>query len=883
MSANQFETVLSSLEKFLTAKKKEGIAPDLISRWTRGMETQVLVKTTLGQQVEEKPGRYTDGMDTWWNIRVPKNAASDPFWKDYRLDWPLDLYAKEIGSTGWNYDIRASMWVGFDFDSLVNHAKGIGLCDAELEAVKEKAMALDYVEVRKSTGGNGLHLYVLLDSIPAENHTIHAAIARCALEKMSIDTGFDFASRVDCCGGNMWIWRSGLDADHPGLKLIKASKRKLGVAELPVNWRDRVDVVQKKRSKVRLRALDAASEKSFDGLTRSRKVIALDETHGKLIAALGETGFTTEWVHDHQLLQTHTVALKHVYDSQLTPIKGVFSTSSDGSDSGKPNCFMFPKSNGRWKVFRFERGTSESDLWVQDGESWTTCTFNELPGLAVAAKEFGGVEDPDNGEFVFQEDAAFHRTANAVGVSIELPAAAKGRELRLANGKAGKMVAKFALVKGEPAVSGWVSKGKFWIKGFQLSADPDNEDSFTYQYDNTFRQLVSATDENAGWMSKGDGDVWYERTKDDIKSVLYSFGLSAKEINPILGEALLRPWKLVNLPFQAEYPGDRQWNYDAAQLAYEPAVLVEGESPKHPTWDLVFEHLGSDLTSALKTEQWAQDAHIHSGGDYLKAWVAALFREPFEPLPFLFFFGPENSGKSLFFEAVELLLTKGVVDAFRALSSNNEFNGELANAILCYVDEKDLKKVSGARERMKQWVTGKTISIRKMRTDAFTQANTTHWVQCANERKFCPVFKNDTRITVAFVPRPESDIPKAEMLDRLRAEAPHFLRTLVDWPLPPNTGRLRIPVVENDNKRRAAELNECPLDKFLSECMTPSEAFAMPFKDFCAEFWNRLPDDERGDWTASKISNNLPHPYDTKRKGKNVNFINATWKENLAV
>jgi len=83
--------------------------------------------------------------------------------------------------TGWDWQKRCSRFVAFDFDSLVSHAKGIGLSDDALEKIKEAASSLPYVEVRRSTGGSGLHLYVYLDGIPTQNHTEHAALARCIL------------------------------------------------------------------------------------------------------------------------------------------------------------------------------------------------------------------------------------------------------------------------------------------------------------------------------------------------------------------------------------------------------------------------------------------------------------------------------------------------------------------------------------------------------------------------------------------------------------------------------------------------------------------------------------------------------------------------------
>ena len=95
-------------------------------------------------------------------------------------------------------------------------------------------MQLPYVEVRKSTGGGGLHLYVYFDAagIPCENHTVHAALARCILGMMSSECNFDFASQIDCCGGVMWIWHRKMTAENVGLTLIKPATKALSSSRL---------------------------------------------------------------------------------------------------------------------------------------------------------------------------------------------------------------------------------------------------------------------------------------------------------------------------------------------------------------------------------------------------------------------------------------------------------------------------------------------------------------------------------------------------------------------------------------------------------------------------------------------------------------------------
>ena len=295
--------------------------------------------------------------------------------------------------------------MAFDFDSLTTHAKGVGVSDEELERVKRAAEALPYIETRRSTGGKGVHLYCYFDAtgIPTANHTEHAALARCALGMMSAETGFDFGSQIDCCGGVMWQWHGKMSADNHGLQIIKPAGKVLSLADLPANWKDHIEVVTKKRSKVRVRG--AENEGAFDLLASSRPIVPLDDSHKAQIESLMRSGFTTLFIADNWLLQTHTVALSRLMGEPDLNLTGVFKTNSEGKDPGSPNCFCFPLAGGSWKVYRFSPGVNEAETWTQDGEGWTTCFFNRRPDLSVAARANGGLEDPAGGYVVKAADA----------------------------------------------------------------------------------------------------------------------------------------------------------------------------------------------------------------------------------------------------------------------------------------------------------------------------------------------------------------------------------------------------------------------------------------------------------------------------------------------
>jgi hypothetical protein len=174
-----------AIVNFLRAKRDKGEhqGPDLLDRYLqygRNLEVQVNVHAADGEPVAGRSSTYTDGVDNWFSYRIPKNAYDVPQFHDFELKFPLDDYCDGIGSTGWDWVTKRSRWVGFDFDAIVGHAEGVGIAGEELDRVRQAAQALPYVEVRKSTGSAGLHLYILFEddvAFDTQNHSEHAALA----------------------------------------------------------------------------------------------------------------------------------------------------------------------------------------------------------------------------------------------------------------------------------------------------------------------------------------------------------------------------------------------------------------------------------------------------------------------------------------------------------------------------------------------------------------------------------------------------------------------------------------------------------------------------------------------------------------------------------
>lgn len=853
--------------------------PPLFERWLsrlRDMETQILCDSH-GEPVPDS-NKYTDGSQVWGPMRWPYRAATEEAsYSDPPITFLLSEHLVAIGSTGWDWKNKRSRWLGYDFDSIAGHAEGVGVSDEELERVVDRAPS--WVEIIRSTRGNGRHLYILFDEndCPTTNtHTEHAALARAFLPILSASSGLDLSTSVDVCGSVLWIHHRNATRENAGYSLVRPADRLLTVADCPPHWQDHLEVITGGRNKVRVRGFDGEEQvggDALDQMTEAHAVVKLDEDHLALLDALQDSGYTCLWVADHNLAQTHTGALKSVYDrleSAGKPLKGLFDTNSPGGDPGKPNCFMRPRQNGAWDVYRFGQGTNEHPLWGKQG-GWTHIMFNAPATLQQVATAAGGYESTEKNQGYLFNDAESVRTALEMLKSprVNLPQRAlTGRLFSLRMRQDGKLVLSVNKDKSDTFADfpGWTKVGKGWeilVNEADKCSDQEKEEADAWaELDDKVRMLKCVSYEDLGsmggafegWVLKDGTGRWVKHPRENVASYLQAAGYDPKNVSMTLGKAIERAWSVVNEPFQPEFPGGRVWNLGASQYVYRPIELSEGETPYHPHWDRVMNHCGQDLDPYIKTLDWCPDWGIRRGGDYLKAWVACLLRHPFLKLPYLFMYGPQNSGKSMFHESIALLVTRGVVKADRALTSASGYNGELLNAILGVIDEVDISKAgTSVYNKLKEWTTGLTLSVHAKYKQVYEARSSLHFVQMSNSRSSCPVMSGDTRITAMHVPPLIEEIPKETLVDALKREAPAFMRTLIDWTIPEAMGRLRLPIIETRSKESVMATHRNPLEAFIEErCFSVCGA-AVLLSDFIDAFHETLDAIEKAEWRKSAI------------------------------
>jgi hypothetical protein len=228
----------------------------------------------------------------------------------------------------------------------------------------------------------------------------------------------------------------------------------------------------------------------------------------------------------------------------------------------------------------------------------------------------------------------------------------EGRKTTLKPHKDGRLVVEIERTKEDadkPEPKGWLAKKTKWVRVFEtvIRERPEDEEIKATEYDDQLRALKSPAQEFVGWVLYDTSRKWVSNPAANIKMHLQKLGSTKDKAECIMGGAIGCSWQLVSLPFREEYPGDRQWNRGAPQFKYQPADLEPNEVPYHPHWDKIFEHIGVELSPALRNLPWAEKANIRTGADYLRAWVACAFRDPFEPTPYLFLYGNQDSGKSI--------------------------------------------------------------------------------------------------------------------------------------------------------------------------------------------------------------------------------------------
>ena len=830
--------------------------PDLVDLHNQNMQCHVVVSAGNGT----KEGVvWSDGIESWYPFVITDEESNNKL-----ITYNFDKYVEGIGLTGWDWKNKISRWVAFDFDSILGHKRG--LPDSTIKEIINRVSEIDWVTIRKSTSGKGIHLYVHIN-IPTQNRAEHSAVARAVLHRLSALCAYDFKDKVDICGGNMWIWHRKMTDTNNGLKLIKKG---ILLEDIP-NWQEHIEMVKRGKS----------APKDFDPLVLAKSHVTLDAEHRKFITYLQDHECLWWWDNDKNMLITHTYYLAQAHEALV--MKGLFRTNAIGTELPDQNCFLFPLRQGGWVVRRHSKGCTEDSLWELDESGWTRCYLNVDTDLKTAARTYGGIEHP-NGAYIFKSAEEATRAALVLGIPFDVPIMAHYCAAQIKEHKDGRLIVSIEDKEGKlphDKMGGWVKEAKHWKRIYNKQKSNSAREDL-YQYDDLIRHLVSSGGDDYGWAVKV-GEGWNFENLQHVRLVLEAMSLKANQVKEILGSSIMKCWRIVNKPFANEYPGDRTWNMNSAQLRYEPSIEVPANLVSEcPNWYRIIRHVSKNLDSVIKNNEWAKLNHIYDGADYMICWIASLFQEPTEPLPYLFLYGPQNSGKSILHESLSLLMTNGYIKADNALINRSGFNAEMESAVLCVIEETNLSQSREAANRIKDWVTAREISIhRKMKTPYMIQ-NVSHFIQCSNEHNSCPIFPGDTRIVVLYVDDLKAPIPKKVLIETLREEAPKFMAYILNYQLPESNDRLNIPVITTSDKRNIEDSNKKLLEMFIDDSCYKIEGEMVKFSDFYSKFIEWMgPTTEY--WSKQKVGKELPPQYPKGRLPASGQFYIGNISFNLDV
>ena len=336
--------------------------------------------------------------------------------------------------------------------------------------------------------------------------------------------------------------------------------------------------------------------------TATGRACALDAKHRDFIEQYGKTDFQGYWQQDHGCFVAHTFAIAKVFHEMK--MKGVFQTTSKGTDPSKPNCWMYPLPCGSWRIFRFgARPRKESPTWDDSPGGWKTCTINLTPSFHQIEKAFGATRLPStNGEgLVFADPAKAKEAVAAYGGELGLPGWAeklsRPRPVTLKLRKGGGLLAEFKFKEDndeedgrdvEAVKAGWTkARGPVWAKVIDVDTVA-RQTPYESLADNAVRQ-VSLKGEQYGLFVKTNDGKWDKQNADRVKDNLTHRGIDGGLQKDLLGWISDNPFYLVAKPFAGEYPGNREWNLLGSQLLYAAGrsgwsygALGQGAGPYRP-------------------------------------------------------------------------------------------------------------------------------------------------------------------------------------------------------------------------------------------------------------------------------------------------------------
>lgn len=140
--------------------------------------------------------------------------------------------------------------------------------------------------------------------------------------------------------------------------------------------------------------------------------------------------------------------------------------------------------------------------------------------------------------------------------------------------------------------------------------------------------------------------------------------------------------------------------------------------------------------------------------DYCIKWIARLFQVPAKlARTYLAWCGSQGAGKNIVLDFLEMLMGDSLY--FHTTSPESvlfgRFNAALMGKLLVNIDEVDKATMVAGREKLKDMVTNKKISVEKKGIDPFSVENFAAFILTSNAHDSMPVQSNDRRGAIVAV------------------------------------------------------------------------------------------------------------------------------------
>lgn len=741
-----------------------------------GLEVRVLPRDISDEERDTLPDEWRNQI--FYPVSLPKHG---------KIPYSLQ-FASRVGTSGHNYQNGTADFATFEFDlqSADGHTKG--LTPEQLQHVQDRLARSPHVEIRRSTGGKGLHCRVKLQTpYPVSTPQEYRSLCRFVLHEISKDTDLNLDKYPVCAVGSiLWIYTHEPRPDS--FKLLQSSSEPF---EVPSDWQP---PVQRKYR------------------TGKGDFVEVEDEHLEILEWLESNLYPVQPRTDDEgntCYGTHTCGLEAIH--RLRKLRGTFATVSNGNDPNQPNCYMYPRADGAFQVFRY--GTVSEPTWNtrnRDGVSW--CWFNQFSkgDFSALCDSYQAKPKAKNcyvvGSFA-EADAILIATGERFVAPDDLP----DREVTISlNGDT--ITCEIERHKDEDTPTGWIKKSQ---RRFAWSVTLSHRIVDRWMATDIYNVIVGFHFSDSGrqngvtlfYIQHADG-TWKPETKENITLALISEGYTKKEINEWCGEQIRNPKKIVTEPFRDEHPQPNVWNR-GFKFSCEPQ---EGE---YPHWAMILEHTGKGIDGAVAENEWCQKNGIRTGADYLFCHIAKTVQSPGTRVPGLCLWTPENTaGKNTFTDALALLMEEGAVVAIdNALTNSSGFNAELEGGVIYTIHETDLSKSSKtAYNRLKELVTDPWITIHPKGHTPYRVRNWSRIVQTANGLECFVVGFDDERFVIIRLekldPRKVIDW-ETELKPALLAERAAFLHALLNHKLPnPAPGsRCFLPILGTESKTQAINNN----------------------------------------------------------------------------